>query len=298
MPAPIWKLDAGGVAYLIEIRRVAKYMLVLLERHFEQPKKTSDEDSDNYMILDEKHRQLLAEIPEGYHLEMMHLPFRNLYVSQKQIQKDGLTEDEVLAEVMNFIGYIDKDLIKYKKSQDDYSEPTLDEIGEYINEENSSATIKPNETHIVVTDTPNETIWMNMRFQFTGRHSLHVSVPRPAWARNNMSPKDFGLERSNGRPKVPWIILQTMSLNEGRFPLQNLPVGIERESKRRQLTELSHTLQEVFPNVVGGRALRPTYDGMGYECAFTLIPMQNSDAPEQAVDDQAENDAEEHEDDE
>src|SRR3989344_1753100 len=91
MPAPIWKLDAGGVAYLIEIRRVAKYM-----------------------ILDEKHRQLLAEIPEGYHLEMMHLPFRNLYVSQKQIQKDGLTEDEVLAEVMNFIGYIDKDLIKYK----------------------------------------------------------------------------------------------------------------------------------------------------------------------------------------
>ena len=40
--------------------------------------------------------------------------------------------------------------------------------------------------------------------------------------------------------------------------------------------DLSRIFQEVFPNVKGGRAIRPM-DGEEYECVFTLVPDQSAE---------------------
>ena len=130
--------------------------------------------------------------------------------------------------------------------------------------------------HVVVSDTPAGTTWAKMRLQFTGRYSLHVSVSGTQWVRDNMTPKDFGLEKKGGRPMAQWVMLQALSKNDSKFPLANFS-GKEKETKRRQLTDLAQIFQGVFPNVTGGRAIRPTADKSGYECVSTLIPEQSNE---------------------
>ena len=231
-------LDAATITYLNNVRLVAKYMLLLLGKHFAHPEKTTDRESSEYTFLDEQLQKLLVVDLTEHQIPVPRLPFRNLYVSEKQIRlSDDLTQRDVLEDMRDFIGWIDKKLYRHEKEQGNYAPPTLDEIGNYIASENSSTPVK----NRMLLDAG--TNWSDITIRFSDSNHVVIIVNGKAGASAHSYDSMGFADARSGQANRAWMFLYGLAQRNGRHTWGD---GDAAYTIKKQKQNLSGGLRDFF----------------------------------------------------